>query len=78
MARVTNLNRFRKQKARAEKRARAEANAAKYGRSKAQKALEQARAEKSARLLDAHRREDRGEGRGEDRGGSKDRAEGPD
>ncbi len=57
MARITNLNRFRKEKARAEKRARAEANAAKYGRSKAQKELEQARAEKSARLLDAHRRD---------------------
>ncbi len=74
MTRVTNLNRFRKEKARAEKRARAEANAARFGRSKAQKELDKARAERSARLLDAHRREDRREEAGE----GKDGAEGPD
>ncbi len=74
MARLTNLNRFRKQKARAEKRARADANAARYGRSKAEKALEEARAEKAARLLDAHRREGRGGGKD----GGKDEAERPD
>ncbi len=57
MAKVTNLNRFRKQKARAEKRARADENAAKHGRTKAQKALETARADKAARDLDGHEKE---------------------
>ena len=55
MTKVTNLNRFRKQKARDEKRAEADANAVKHGRTKAQKALEDARAEKAARNLDGHR-----------------------
>ena len=49
MAGVVNLNRFRKEKARAERRAEADANAAKHGRTKAEKALDQARAEKAAR-----------------------------
>ena len=78
MARVTNLKRFRKEKARAEKRARADENAARFGRSKAQKALEQARAEKSARLLDAHRREGRDGSRNGGRNGGKDGTEDPD
>ena len=55
MTKVTNLNRFRKQKARDEKRAEADANAVKHGRTKAQKSLEDARAEKAARNLDGHR-----------------------
>ena len=55
MTKVTNLNRFRKQKARDDKRAEADANAVKHGRTKAQKALEDARAEKAARNLDGHR-----------------------
>ena len=57
MTNVTNLNRFRKQKARDEKRAEADANAVKHGRTKAQKSLEDARAEKAARNLDGHRRD---------------------
>ncbi len=57
MAEVVNLTRFRKEKARAEKRAGAEANAAKHGRTKAEKALEKARAEKAARDLDGHERD---------------------
>ena len=57
MTNVTNLNRFRKQKARDEKRAEADANAVKHGRTKAQKSLEDARAEKAARSLDGHRRD---------------------
>ena len=55
MTKVTNLNRFRKQKARDDKRAEADANAVKHGRTKAQKSLEDARAEKAARNLDGHR-----------------------
>jgi len=57
MAGVVNLNRFRKEKARAEKRAEADANAAKHGRTKAEKALDKARAEKTARDLDGHERD---------------------
>lgn len=57
MAGVVNLNRFRKEKARAEKRAEADANAAKHGRTRAEKALEKARAEKAARDLDGHERD---------------------
>jgi hypothetical protein len=53
-----NLNRVRKQKARAEKKARADENAARFGRSKAQKAREEAEAEKARRALDQHRREE--------------------
>ncbi|WP_118135061.1 DUF4169 family protein [Oceanicella sp. SM1341] len=52
-----NLNRFRKQKARAEKKAKADENAVAFGRTRARKDIEKARAEKAARLLEAHRRE---------------------
>lgn len=39
MGKPVNLNRYRKEKARAEKKARADQNAVKYGRSKAEKDL---------------------------------------
>ncbi|MEH7829456.1 DUF4169 family protein [Gemmobacter denitrificans] len=55
MSQIVNLNRFRKDKARAAKRAEADANAAKFGRSKAERDLAAAKAEKSARDLEAHR-----------------------
>jgi phage protein D len=58
MSKVTNLNQVRKQKVRADKRAEADANAAKFGRTKAQKALEQAEADKARRELDRHRKDD--------------------
>ncbi|MFZ0099637.1 MAG: DUF4169 family protein [Gemmobacter sp.] len=57
MAEVVNLNRFRKDRQRAEKRAEADANAARFGRTKAEKDLEKQRAAKAARELDAHQRE---------------------
>ena len=57
MAGPVNLNRYRKQKARAERKARADENAVKHGRSKAAKAQDRARADKAARQLDAHRRD---------------------
>jgi len=57
MSNVTNLNRFRKQKARAEKKARGDENAVKFGRSAAQKAREATEAEKAARELDGKKRE---------------------
>ncbi len=50
-----NLNRYRKDKARAEKRASADANAARFGRSKADKALDRARGDKADRALDSHK-----------------------
>lgn len=53
-----NLNRFRKVKARAEKKARADENAAKFGRTRTQKAREDAEALKASRALDQHKRED--------------------
>jgi hypothetical protein len=56
--RPVNLNRVRKQKARAADKARADENSARFGRSKAQKALEETQAEKARRILDLHRRED--------------------
>ena len=58
MAEPVNLTRFRKQKARAENKARADENAVKFGRTKAEKLQERALAEKAEKTLDAHRRED--------------------
>ncbi|MFD1343453.1 DUF4169 family protein [Litorisediminicola beolgyonensis] len=57
MATPINLNKHRKEKARAEKRKAADANAVKFGRSLAERRLDQARAEKSARELDGKKRE---------------------
>lgn len=57
MAEVVNLKAARKARARADERAQADANAAKFGRSKAEKVLEEARAEKARRKLDGHERE---------------------
>ena len=52
MSKVTNLNRFRKAKAREDARAKADENAVTFGRTKAQKELERAQAEKAKRDLD--------------------------
>lgn len=57
MAKITNLNQVRKTRARAERRADADRNALKHGRTKAQKALEEARTDKATRDLDGHERE---------------------
>ena len=53
-----NLNRYRKEKAKAEDKARADANAVKHGRTKAERLLEVARAEKARAMLDRHKIED--------------------
>jgi hypothetical protein len=58
MSKPVNLNRVRKDKARAEKRARADANAAKFGRTKAQKDLEKYIEIKALKNIDQHRREE--------------------
>ena len=57
MSTVTNLNKFRKQKARQDKRAQAAENTVKFGRSRAEKDAEKARADKASRDLDGHKRE---------------------
>jgi len=51
---VVNLNRFRKQKARANDKKRAEGNRAKFGRTKDEKQRAKSEAEKHERHLDGH------------------------
>ncbi|MBV7410051.1 DUF4169 family protein [Maritimibacter sp. DP1N21-5] len=58
MAKITNLNQIRKARARAEKRAQADENAVKFGRTKAQKVVEKADAARARRILDAHRKDE--------------------
>ena len=58
MAQPVNLNRFRKMKARAAGKARADENAVKFGRSKAERDLERARADKARRDLDGLKTDD--------------------
>lgn len=58
MGDVVNLNRFKKARARAGKAASAEANRVKFGRSKTEKAAEEAEAERRARELDGAKLED--------------------
>lgn len=58
MAEIVNLRAARKDRERAKKRAEGDENAARFGRTKALKALEKARAEKARDDLDAHRREE--------------------
>lgn len=57
MSKPVNLNRFRKQKARAEKKARADQNAVAHGRTKAEKDLDKARNAQNIRRLDDHKRD---------------------
>ncbi|TYB81412.1 DUF4169 family protein [Maritimibacter fusiformis] len=57
MAKVASLSKARKTRARDEKRAAADANAVKYGRTGAEKAADKARAYKAARDLDGKKRE---------------------
>jgi hypothetical protein len=54
---VVNLRTAKKQAARKAARAASDINAAKFGRTKAERQLEKAKAENSARSLDGHRRE---------------------
>jgi hypothetical protein len=57
MAIVVNLNHARKAKDRLESRGKADENAGKYGMTKAEKALQKAKAEKAKRDLDGAKRE---------------------
>jgi uncharacterized protein DUF4169 len=57
MSTPINLNKARKSRARAEKKARAEENSVKFGRTKAEKDVQKAQADKTVRFLDGHKRE---------------------
>ncbi|MDC0860438.1 DUF4169 family protein [Planktomarina temperata] len=57
MSAPVNLNRFRKAKARAEKSTRAVENSVKFGRSKAQKRLQETKNTAQVQHLDQHKRD---------------------
>ncbi|MBW4708150.1 DUF4169 family protein [Roseobacter sp. YSTF-M11] len=56
MSTPINLNKARKERNRASRKARADENAVSFGQTKAQKALLKAKADKITRNLDAHKR----------------------
>ena len=58
MDKPINLSRFRKEKARADKRVQGDANAAKFGRTKAQKDADALNRERAEKTLDRHKREE--------------------
>lgn len=58
MAEIVNLRTKRKEAARKAARVRADANAAKFGQTKAERDLAKARADKTARDLDGHKRDE--------------------
>jgi hypothetical protein len=55
MGDVVNLKRFKKRAARADSAKQAEANRARFGRTKSERASDEQRAERSSDLLDQHR-----------------------
>lgn len=57
MSEPMNLNKFRKAKARAEKSTRAVENSVKFGRSKAQKRLQETKNAAQVQHLDQHKRD---------------------
>jgi hypothetical protein len=57
-AEIINLNRVRKEKARREKTSLAEENRVRFGRTRAERALDRIAAEKARRHVDEHRRDD--------------------
>jgi hypothetical protein len=58
MAEIISLSKTRKAKARSEKEATAEANRIKFGRTKAEKKLNEAEKRLADRQIDAHKRDD--------------------
>lgn len=54
---IVSLNKVRKVRTRADRKARADENAVRFGLTKDQKAAERARAEKARRALDGHERD---------------------
>ncbi|PZX13633.1 uncharacterized protein DUF4169 [Palleronia aestuarii] len=60
MSEPVNLNRVRKARDRAEAKARADANAVKFGRNKATRSAEATRNARDRAVLEAHRSDDEG------------------
>ena len=58
MGDVVSLKRFKKRAAKDQSARQADANRAKFGRSKSERVLEQQRADRAKDLLDQHRRDD--------------------
>ncbi len=58
MTQPVNLNRFRKDKARVDKKARADKNAVKFGQTKTQKAANKTKLKKALQDLDRHKVEE--------------------
>jgi len=58
MTEPLNLNRARKQRTRAERKALADENAARHGLSKAERLFAAARTERARKMLDRHRMDD--------------------
>jgi hypothetical protein len=58
MGDVVNLKRFKKRAEKDQSARQADANRAKFGRSKSERVLEQQRADRAKDLLDQHRRDD--------------------
>ena len=58
MAKVVNLSRVRKSRARDEKSRSADANAVKFGRTKGEKARDKLTEKQTARIVDQHRLDD--------------------
>ena len=58
MADPVNLNRFRKEKARAAKKARAQENSVKFGRTKAERARDESEAAKAKAHPDGNKRDE--------------------
>ena len=57
MSAPVNLNKLRKERDRAARKARADENTVQFGQTKAQKDAQKQRAERAIRMLDAHKRE---------------------
>ena len=57
MSKIVNLNKVRKSRARADRKARADENAIKFGRTKSEKAKDRVEVDKATRDLDGHQRE---------------------
>ncbi|WP_338547937.1 DUF4169 family protein [Roseovarius phycicola] len=58
MSKPVNLNQVRKARTRVDRRARADENAAKFGRTKAEKELDATRSQKARETLEQHRRDE--------------------
>ena len=60
MGNLVNLNRFRKRSEREQATKHADANRARFGRSKAERQADERRAQRASELLDQHRIDDEG------------------